>query len=77
MSTAPHPRARVRALGMALVLSGPITLLAGCGSDNPPNGSISAPRSGPKESGKEQVAAKKGGDAKSGMGAKERLGLEK
>jgi hypothetical protein len=73
MTVALRLRAHVPAMGLALLLFG----LAGCSNENPPNGSISAPRSAPKESGKEPVAAKKGGDAKSGLGAKERLGLEK
>jgi hypothetical protein len=77
MTVALHPRAHVRALGLALVLSSPIAGLVGCSGDNPPSGSISAPRSAPKESGKPEVSAKKGGDAKAGLGAKERLGLEK
>jgi hypothetical protein len=75
MRTVPHSCARVRAL--ALLLSGPIAGLAGCADENPPIGSISAPRSAPKASVKELVSAKRGGDAKAGMGVKERLGVEK
>jgi hypothetical protein len=76
MRIVPRSRAHVRALGLALALSGPIAGLAGCADENPPIGSISAPRSASKEAGKEQVSAKKG-DPKAGLGAKERLGLDK
>jgi hypothetical protein len=76
MTVALRLRAHVRDMGLALLLAGPIAGLAGCSNENPPNNSISAPRSAPKDS-KEQVAGKKGGDPKTGLGAKERLGLEK
>jgi hypothetical protein len=77
MKTVPRSCARVRSLGLALVLSGPIAGLAGCADENPPVGSISAPRSASKASGKVLVTTKKGGDAQAGLGAKERLGLDK
>jgi hypothetical protein len=75
MSVSHRPLVRVASLCALVAVS--VAGVTGCQNDNnPPMGSISAPRGGAAVLPKAE-APKKGADAKSGMGIKERMGLEK